>query len=181
MRILTVAGVSAVVLAAGVQARGWEAMAVGEEDKSGGWDIVEVSDGDVDTVVYHRTRTTVERVVVQRPSSLGGRLSPQYALAIAMDTGMPQASACGANNIVWIQSGQDRLDAVQKTKSEAERLFKYLRHEDFAQQLLDQAKMALASGREVAVVIDRASYEESSTGCRRPELVRLAVLEGPPE
>ena len=152
-------------------------MAPGEDDASGGWDEVQVPDGDVDATTLYRAKAHVERVVVQRGSSLGGRLAPQYAVALDIDLDMAsfrQSAACANNNIVWIRSGQDVYDARAET-DEDELRFSYVRYEDMARQLLDQAKLAYATGRPVAVVVNPRRTSTSVSGCKRPEVVRLAV------
>ena len=162
----------ALVLAGSATAE-WTLMATGQDDASGGWDKVH---GEVDTVTLYRAKAHVERVIVQRGSGLGGRLAPQYAVALDIPLDMSnfaQAPGCGNNRIVWIRSGQDVYD--KGGDDEDELRFKYVRYEDMARELLDQAKLAYATGRRVAVVVNPRHTSTAVSGCKRPEVVRLAV------
>lgn len=130
----------------------WAPYLTAEED----WDDVTVSD-DVDYRTLRRTVTTVERIVIQRAP-----LQPTYAIALGVD--VPTATTCGDNTIVFVPAGDGDLTDSSD--------------EDLGWQLLDSAKLALLTGKSVAVVIDPGTSKRATSGCLRPMLMRLAVTAG---
>ena len=121
------------------------------------WDDVSVPDGDVDYHNLRRVVTTIRRVVIQR-----GPLRPSYAISLGVDVPTMAGPGCSDNTVVFVPTGDgDLTDSLD---------------EDAAWQIVDSAKLALATGKQVAVVISPNNTRPTATGCARPMVVRLSVL-----
>ncbi len=108
------------------------------------------------TVDSHRATAKIERVSVQN-----GPLVPAYVLTLDIDTG--GAGTCPEGNVAYVPTGDgDPSDAND---------------EELAWQIMDIAKLALATGRAVRVVIDGESQQAvGASGEKRCAVVRLALL-----
>ena len=125
-------------------------------DETGGddpWRDVSVP-GDLDPPELRRAVTTVERVVVQDEP-----LRPRFALALGVD--VPLDSTCSNNSIAYVAAAGDPAG-----------------DEDYVWQILDTAKLALLTGRPVAVVVNLSDTSRAASGCVRPRVVRLALSGG---
>ena len=121
------------------------------------WDDVSVPDGDVDYYNLRRVVTTVQRIVIQR-----GPLTPSYAISLGVDVPTMAGAGCSDNTVVFVPTGDgDLTDSLD---------------EDVAWQIVDSAKLALVTGKQVAVVISPNVTRPTATGCLRPMVVRLSVL-----
>lgn len=127
-------------------------------------EVADEDDWEREVVRGHALMSTVARVtgvVVQdRP------FRPRYAVHLSVD-GLPSAGwwarACRRTDIAFIEPGDgDLADAAD---------------DDLAFELLDNAKLAYATGRPVLVVVDPGDVERSVSGCKRPRIVRLNLIE----